>query len=126
MQGDAIRPSLATSGPATRSRGRGKTKDQGDTLILPPGHTIETMKGNSMRDTIPAGALFIVNRNDKLPSPDGLFLLDMGAGEEVRRLQMVPGPMLRVSLDDPVYPPYFTTLDDVHVAGRVVGSFTNL
>lgn len=122
-----MRRGLATSGPAMQGRRRRRqTEDQGDALILPPGHTIETMKGGSMRDTIPAGALFIVNRNDKLPSPDGLFLLDMGVGEEVRRLQMVPGPMLRVSLDDPAYQPYFATLEEVHVTGRVVGSLTSL
>lgn len=91
-------------------------------LLLPPGYTIEEMVGASMGDTISAGSLFIVNRNDKLPWPDGLYLLDVGIGEEVRRLQVVPGPMLRLSLDDPAYEPIYVAIEKVRIAGRVVST----
>ena len=130
--GMPARRSMTISNPTTNGRkGRRKEADeQGDTLILPPGYTIETMKGGSMGNTIRPGALFFVNRNDQFPS-EGLFLLDFGIGEEVRRIQVLPGqagagPMLRVSLDDPAYEPQFVPPDKIRIAGRVVGTLNIL
>lgn len=95
-------------------------------IELPAGHDLVTHRGDAMRDTIRPGTVLLVDRGDRLPSPPGLFLLDRKIGEEVRRVEVIPNsrPLrARVSTDNDAYEPFEVLVDQLQIAGRVVGSF---
>lgn len=98
-------------------------------IELPAGHDLVTHRGDAMRDTLRPGAVLVVDRGDRLPSPPGLFLLDRKIGEEVRRVEVIPNsrPLrARVSTDHDAFPAYEIPVDQLQIAGRVVGSFLQL
>jgi hypothetical protein len=55
-------------------------------------------------------------------SPPGIFVLDDGMGLVAKRLEHIPNsdpPAVRVISDNPLYPAYERTADEIRIIGRI-------
>jgi phage repressor protein C with HTH and peptisase S24 domain len=82
--------------------------------------------GDSMEPTFRSGDALLVDRSATNPDREGIYIMRSGASLLVKRLQLLPGGRIRVSGDNPLYPPYELLVsalgDDVSIIGRVVWS----
>jgi transcriptional regulator with XRE-family HTH domain len=79
--------------------------------------------GDSMSPTLLSGDRVMVNTQDKIPTPPGIFALWDGMGVVVKRIEYVPHsapPRIRISSDNQYHPPYDRAVDEVSIIGRVV------
>lgn len=78
--------------------------------------------GESMEPTIKAAELLLVDRSATGPG-DGIYVLRLDGHLLVKRLQCLPGGLIRVSSDNHAYEPFTVRLDegaDFTILGRVV------
>ena len=57
-----------------------------------------------------------------VPQPPGIFVLDDGMGLVAERLEHIPNsdpPAVRVISDNPLYPAYERTADEIRIIGRI-------
>lgn len=81
--------------------------------------------GDSMEPELRHGDRVLINIDDKMPYPPGLFVLDDGMGLVVKRVEMIRGgQFLRLISTNTVYQPYEVSVEDVTVTGRVVAKIT--
>lgn len=74
-----------------------------------------------------AGQCVMVDIEDKIPSPPGIFVVWDGLGLVIKRVEVMPGsdPLrVRIMSANPAYQPYERTLDEAHINGRVVGTWS--
>ncbi len=79
--------------------------------------------GESMEPSIRSGDILLVNVSDQRVRIDGIYVLRLDGVLLVKRLQRLPGNVIKVSSDNAVYGPYeitADTLDDFAVIGPVV------
>lgn len=79
--------------------------------------------GDSMDPTLLSGDRVMINLNDRLPSPPGIFALWDGLGVVVKRLEHVPHSdpaIIVISSDNPKHRTYERTIDEISIIGRVV------
>lgn len=91
-----------------------------------PGVELVIVEGDEMADTLAPGDAVIVDRNRRVPSPSGIFVMIQGGSRIVRRLQMTSESSVRVSCDNRVYGPVDVGLAEVEIVGRVVGRVTRM
>jgi phage repressor protein C with HTH and peptisase S24 domain len=88
------------------------------------------VRGDSMIPTLWPGQRCMVDTNDRIPSPPGVFVVWDGMGLVLKRLELIPGsgdPMrVRIMSDNPKYTAYERTLDEAHINGRVVGVWARM
>ena len=95
----------------------------------PDGVKMIAVRGDSMVPTLWPGQRCMVDTNDRLPSPPGVFVVWDGMGLVLKRLELIPGsdPMrVRIMSDNPKYTAYERTLDEAHINGRVVGVWARM
>lgn len=82
--------------------------------------------GDSMAPDFPPGQRVLVDVSDKLPSPEGVFVVFDGFGLMIKRCQMVPHSnpaMVRLISTNKEYPINELELTDDMIKGRVIGSW---
>ena len=82
--------------------------------------------GDSMLPDYRPGQRVLVNTDDRLPSPPGVFVVWDGFGLVIKRLEIIPysdPPTVRLISANPSYGTYERPLADVMVNGRVMGSW---
>lgn len=80
--------------------------------------------GDSMFPTLPGGSVVFVDTTQTYPSPPDLYAVDFGDGLMVKRIELVPhSDQVRVISDNDRYSTNEMQRNDLHVHGRVVGSF---
>lgn len=90
---------------------------------------IVTLEGDSMAGTLDPGEKVIVDTTKTAPSPPGIFVIHDGIALVAKRLEYIEGsepPRVRVKSDNPVYSPYERTLEEIHIAGRIMGRWQRL
>lgn len=78
---------------------------------------IMTTFGDSMEPTLSEGDSVIVDVSEKTVKRDGLYVLRIGDGLFVKRIQVIPRG-LRLISDNPLYHPINSTEEEVEVIGR--------
>ena len=80
--------------------------------------------GESMEPTLRPGDVILVDHRDVGPSRDGIYVLRTDGALLVKRLQRLPGGVLRVTSDNSSYEPFNISLtqlaEDFAIIGRVV------
>ncbi len=85
--------------------------------------------GDSMEPIIRDGDLVVFNRAWVTPTPPGVFVLNDGMAQVVKQLEHVPNSdpaQIRISSRNAAYQSYERTVDETHIAGRVVGVIRRL
>lgn len=85
---------------------------------------IVRVQGDSMVPDFMPGDRVIVNLQDQLPSPSGVFLLWDGTGFILRRCEISPNskpPRLMMRARNADYGTHEVNLKDIHISGRVLG-----
>jgi len=83
-----------------------------------------SVTGDSMEPTLRAGDLAVIDRRESMPAHDGLYVVRIGNGLVVKRVQLLPGGALVLRSEHPAYQPLTIRLDEtgeqIAVVGRVV------
>jgi len=97
---------------------------------VPSGHIrIIPVKGNSMEPTLWPGQRVMVDIEDKVPSPPGIFVVWDGLALVLKFVEVVPNsdPLkVRISSANKNFMAYERTLDEAHINGRVVGVWARM
>lgn len=92
--------------------------------VTPNSVTILPVKGDSMEPTIRSGELVLIEKIDPSGRPgDGIYIVRLDGSVAVKRLQSLPGGVIRVSSDNKNFTPYDVGPDDTvdfAVLGRVL------
>jgi phage repressor protein C with HTH and peptisase S24 domain len=83
------------------------------------------VEGESMEPTLRPGDVILVDHRAAASVPrDGIYVLRMDSSLLVKRLQRLPGGVVKVTSDNPAYEPFViqreTSADDLVIIGRVV------
>lgn len=84
------------------------------------------VEGDSMEPDYLSGDRVLIDTSRTRPTPPGVFVVWDGLGLVLKRAELVMGqtPMrLRLSSINSAYQPYEALLDDIHIAGRVIGKW---
>ena len=90
----------------------------------PAGVKMIAVRGDSMVPALWPGQRCMVDTNDRLPSPPGVFVIFDGLGLVLKRIELIPGTdpqRIRLSSDNVLYQAYERTLDEAYINGRVIG-----
>lgn len=90
-----------------------------------PHHRLRMLnvRGDSMQPVLDDGDVILVNTDDLLPSPPGIFVLFDGMGVMAKRVEMIPSsePVhIRISSANTHYSSYQRKLEDITILGRVI------
>jgi len=89
----------------------------------PAGLVAVEVRGDSMEPTLRSGDRVIVDTNDRLPSPAGIFVLWDGIGTVIKRVEHVQGSdptVFRIISDNTLHRPYELPAEEANVVGRVI------
>lgn len=82
------------------------------------------VEGESMVPSLRPGDVILVDHSDNTAKRDGVYVLRMDGALLVKRLQRLPGAIIKVSSDNTLYVPFEINLskigDTVSIIGRVV------
>lgn len=82
-----------------------------------------TVDGDSMEPLLSSGDRILVDTNQRVPVPPGIFVIWDGMGLVAKRIEHVPSsdpPKITVRSVNPEYSPYELTGEEVNIVGRVV------
>jgi phage repressor protein C with HTH and peptisase S24 domain len=82
-----------------------------------------TVDGDSMEPLLSSGDRILVDTNQRIPVPPGIFVIWDGMGLVAKRIEHVPAsdpPKISVRSLNPEYPSYELTGEEVNIVGRVV------
>lgn len=85
---------------------------------------IITVFGDSMEPDLPPGCRVVVDIEDRVPSPPGVFVLWNGFSTVCKRIEPISHsdpPRIRVMSDNPRYSTEEVTAEEAQIQGRVVG-----
>lgn len=91
---------------------------------------IVTVRGDSMEPDYRPHEKILVDSGDRIIRHDGVYVLSNGIDLMVKLVQVLPpgggnpDPTLRIISQNPLYPAYERSLNEVLVNGRVVGKWT--
>jgi phage repressor protein C with HTH and peptisase S24 domain len=97
---------------------------EGVTTATPSRLRVITIYGDSMEPTFAPGTRVMVDTEDRVPSPPGIFVVHDGLGLVVKRVEFIPKsepPSIKLSSDNQRYSPYSCALAEAHIQGRVIG-----
>lgn len=89
----------------------------------PAGLVAVEVRGDSMEPTLRSGDRVIVDTNDRLPSPAGIFVLWDGIGTVIKRVEHVQGSdptVFRIISDNTLHRSYELPAEEANVVGRVI------
>jgi SOS-response transcriptional repressor LexA len=97
----------------------------GVSLTLPEGHDIVEIKGMAMAPELRPGDLAIVDRQHTVASPPGMYMVDLGIGEQPMYVESLAGHkhVVRLWVVDERYRRFELAPADVKLRGRIVGVF---
>ena len=82
------------------------------------------IEGDGMAPTLNPGDMALISRHEGQPLTDSIYLMEMEGTLFFKRLQRIPGNMLRITCDNPVFQPFDIKADtigkDVKIIGRLV------
>ena len=82
------------------------------------------VKGDSMSPVLESGDQILIDVDDRVPSPPGMFVLWDGLGLVVKWVAPVmpigDPPMLQITSENPRVAAYEILMDEAHISGRVV------
>jgi phage repressor protein C with HTH and peptisase S24 domain len=84
------------------------------------------VKGDSMVPTYSPVDRVMVDTADRIPSPEGVFVVWDGLGFVIKRIRYLPHsdpPTVRMSSDNTKYDPYDRVLGEAYIQGRVIGKW---
>lgn len=93
----------------------------------PEGVIIDEVRGDSQVPTLFPGQRVMIDTRDRKPTPPGFFLCWDGLGMVLKRIELIPGsdpPTIRLISDNPKYGTYERTIEEAHIFGRVIGTWT--
>jgi transcriptional regulator with XRE-family HTH domain len=82
--------------------------------------------GDSMSPELRPGQKILVDLNDRMPSPPGIFVLWDGLGNVIKRVEHIAHsdpPTVRISSDNPRYAAFERSLEEAYIQGRVIGKW---
>ena len=85
---------------------------------------IIAVRGDSMEPKLWAGQRVMVDIDDQIPSPSGIFVVWDGLGLAIKRVEVIMGtdPLrVRISSDNPNYQPFERLYSEAEINGRVIG-----
>ncbi|HAU29827.1 MAG TPA: hypothetical protein DCW68_06955 [Rhodospirillaceae bacterium] len=93
--------------------------------------SVISMVGDSMEPTLHPGCKLLIDHQQRIPTPPGLFVLWDGMGTVCKRLHFAHDrkgkPIsLVVKSDNPAYPPYECDLGEVSIVGRVIAAINQV
>lgn len=97
---------------------------EGVTTATPARIRVITIYGDSMEPTLAPGTRVMVDTEDRIPSPPGIFVVFDGLGLVCKRVEFLPRsepPSVRLVSDNPRYTAYECPLGEAHIQGRVIG-----
>jgi transcriptional regulator with XRE-family HTH domain len=97
---------------------------EGVTTASPDRIRVITVYGDSMEPTLAPGTRVMVDTEDRIPSPPGIFVVFDGLGLVCKRVEPRPlssPPSVRLISDNPRYESYECPLEEAHIQGRVIG-----
>ena len=80
------------------------------------------VEGDSMMPTLHNDDIVLIDVGRRSPTPPGIFVLHDGMGLVAKRLEHIPNsdpPAVRVISDNPLYPAYERTADEIRIIGRI-------
>lgn len=89
----------------------------------PLGLVAVEVRGDSMEPTLRSGDRVIVDTNDRLPSPAGIFVLWDGMGTVIKRVEHIAGSdptTFHIISDNSLHRSYELRAEDANVIGRVI------
>lgn len=89
-------------------------------------HIIEC-EGDSMEPRIRNGDFVFIDTSRRVPSPPGIFALNDGFGQTLKRLELIPNsepPKVMIIPENPRHQSYERNLDDLSIIGRFVCRLT--
>ena len=85
--------------------------------------------GDSMTPTLPEGSMALIDLSVTRWEADSLYVVGYGGIVTLKRVQRLPGNIIRLISDNPCYPPFDIDLNDdsvdFKVFGRVIHFWTN-
>lgn len=97
---------------------------EGVTTALASRLRVITIYGDSMEPTLSPGTRVMVDTEDRVPSPPGIFVVFDGLGLVCKRVEFLPRsdpPSVRLMSDNPRYSAYECPLEEAHIQARVIG-----
>jgi SOS-response transcriptional repressor LexA len=93
-----------------------------------PSKEIEAIhvEGESMEPTLPDGSIVFIDRQQRDPSKDGIFVAATGSGLFIKRIRRRADGMVELISDNPLYTPELLPPDQVEIVGRVIGNIERL
>jgi len=83
-----------------------------------------SIEGESMEPTLRPGDLILIDRIDSTAKRDGIYVIRIDDALLVKRIQRLPGNIIKVSSDNPTYEPFQINIadkrEDIAIIGRVV------
>jgi len=82
------------------------------------------VRGNSMEPELWSGQRVMVDIEDQMPSPPGVFVVWDGLGLVLKYVEVVPNSdpvRVRISSAHPAFKPYERNLEEAYINGRVIG-----
>lgn len=99
-----------------------------EAFAVEPGRIrILAVRGDSMEPRLWAGQRVMVDIEDRVPSPPGIFVVWDGLGLVIKRVEVIAGsdPLrVRIMSANPAYVAYERTIDEAHINGRVIGTWS--
>jgi SOS-response transcriptional repressor LexA len=99
-----------------------------EAFSIDPGRVrIVAVRGDSMEPRLWSGQRVMVDIDDKTPSPPGIFVIWDGLGLVIKRVEVIAGsdPLrVRLTSANPAYAPYERTIEEAHINGRVIGTWS--
>ena len=89
-------------------------------------HIVEC-EGDSMEPRIHDGDFVFIDTSRQAPSPDGIFAINDGIGQSLKRLELVPNTdpqRIKIIPENPRHTTYERTVDEVHIIGRYLCRLT--
>ena len=79
------------------------------------------MSGDSMEPTLRRGDMILVDCRITSPDVDGVYIVRINGVMLVKRLQILPGNLIRVSTDNPAFLSFEIRTNDERKAMTIVG-----
>lgn len=87
------------------------------------------VQGNSMEPSLSSGDKVVVDRQQKIPSPPGYFVLRDGHGTDIKQLEHIPNsnpPCVAIKSVNRDYGAYEVASDQISIVGRVVAAIRRM
>jgi phage repressor protein C with HTH and peptisase S24 domain len=89
-------------------------------VVRPEDLHIVTIDGDAMEPLLSTGDRIMVDTNQRVPVPPGIFVIWDGMGQRVEHVPNSEPPTISIRSVNPEYPNYERQAEEVNIVGRVV------